>query len=283
MGEAILSGLAIGSAYVLMSLGFALDLAVCDIVNAAHGAFVVLGMYVMLKLVALGCPIAPAIALAAAVVAVISIPVYVFLIGPARASIGHRIQLVYTLLLLIASPAIFQIFFGGNILTVAHNFHTVSLLGGGLSTIEIASIIIAVVLTVGLNLVAKRTTVGKLAYAAGSYPVGASAIGLSISRVYTIVFVIAGATAGLAGGLIVSFQPVNPTLGLDFISVVFLVVIVGRTSLTGCLILGFLYGVVQALLNYFAPAAISTTAVYAVFLVALVLAQRSFSRRMVTV
>ena len=252
MGEAILSGLAVGSAFVLMSIGFALDLAICDIVNAAHGTFVVLGMYVMLKLVALGWPVVPAIVMAAAVVALISIPVYVFLIGPARNSAGHRIQLVYTLLLFIASPAIFQIFFGGNILTVAHNFHTIALFGGQLSTIEIASIITAIVLTVALSLLAKRTTLGKLASAAGSYPVGASAIGLSISRVYTIVFVIAGATAGLAGGLIVSFQPVNPALGLDFISVIFLVVIVGRTSLSGCLILGFLYGVVQALLNYFA-------------------------------
>jgi branched-subunit amino acid ABC-type transport system permease component len=63
--------------------------------------------------------------------------------------------------------------------------------------------------------------------------------------------------------------------------VVFLVVIVGRVSLTGCLILGFVYGVAQALLNYFAPAAISATLTYLVFLIALVLAQRGVSRRAV--
>jgi len=281
MNQAILSGLAVGSAYVLMSLGFALDLEVCDIVNAAHGAFVVLGMYVMLELVAVGWPVIGAIAAATVAVALVSFPVYVLLVGPARASAGHRIQLVYTLLLLIASPAVFQIFFGGDILAVAHNFSSVPIAGGSLSTIEIASIAVAVVLTAGLNVAAKRTTPGKLAYAAGRYPIGARAIGLSISRVYTLVFVLAGALAGLAGGLIVSFQPVSPTLGIAFISVVFLVVIVGRVSLTGCLILGFVYGVAQALLNYLAPAAISATLTYLVFLIALVLAQRGVSRRAV--
>jgi branched-chain amino acid transport system permease protein len=279
MDQAVLSGLAVGSAYVLMSLGFALDLEVCDIVNAAHGAFVVLGMYVMLKLVAAGWPVTGAIAAATVAVALVSVPVYIFLVGPARASAGHRMQLVYTLLLLIASPAIFQIFFGGDILTVAHNFSSVSVGGGTLSTIQIASIATAVALTAGLSLAAKRTTFGKLAYAAGRYPLGARAIGLSITRVYTLVFVLAGALAGLAGGLIVSFQPASPALGLEFVSVVFLVVIVGRTSLTGCLVLGFAYGVVQALLNYFAPAALSATSTYLVFLIALVLAQRGLTRR----
>ena len=62
MIQAILSGLAVGSAYVLMSVGFALDLEICDIVNAAHGAFVVLGMYVMLKLTGVGWPVPAAIA-----------------------------------------------------------------------------------------------------------------------------------------------------------------------------------------------------------------------------
>lgn len=277
MIQAILSGLAVGSAYVLMSLGFALDLQICDIVNAAHGAFVVLGMYTMLELVGTGWPVPAAIAASALAVAVVSLPVYVLLVGPARASAGHRIQLVYTLLLLIASPAVFQIFFGGDILTVAHNFSSVPIAGGALSTIEMASIAAAVVLTAGLHLAATRTSAGKLAYAAGRYPLGARAIGLSITRVYTLVFVLAGALAGLAGGLIVSFQPVSPTLGLEFISVVFLVVIVGRVSLTGCLILGFAYGVAQALLDYFAPAAISATLTYLVFLAALVMAQRGVS------
>lgn len=280
MGQAIWSGLAIGSAYVLMSLGFTLDLEVCDIVNAAHGVFVVLGMYVMLKLTGVGWPIAGAIAAASAAVALISVPVYVFLVGPARASAGHRIQLVFTLLLLIVSPAVFQIFFGGNILTVPHNFSLVTLPGGGLSTIELASIGAAVVLTACLALAARRSTLGKLAYTAGRYPVGAQAIGVSIPWVYLLVFVLAGALAGLAGGLIVSFQPVSPALGLEFISVVFLVVIVGRASLGGCLVLGFIYGVAQALLNYFAPAAISAVSVYVIFLIALVVAQRASTRRL---
>lgn len=274
MGQAIWSGLAVGAAYALMALGFALELEVCDIVNAAHGAFVVLGMYMMLKLMAAGAPTVLAVLGAVAVVTVIAVPIYFLFVGPARASAGHRIQLVYTLLILIASPAVFQLIFGGDILAISHNFYRVSLPGGALSSGEIATVVIAALAAVGLSVAARKTTIGKLAYVAGRYDQGAKAIGISIPRVYAAVFLLGSALAGLAGGLAVSFQPVSPTLGIQFVSVVFLVALVARTSLIGCLILGLVYGVAQALLDYYAPSALSASLTYAVFLVALVLVQQ---------
>ena len=278
MGQALWSGIAVGAGYALMALGFALDLEVCDIVNAAHGAFVVLGMYLALELMGAGVPVVLSAAVATVAVAAVAMPVYFLFVGPARATAGHRVQLIYTLLILIASPAVFQLLFGGNILAVSHQFARVALPGGALSTDELATIGLAVLLCIGGSLVARTTTAGKLAYVAGRYPQGARAIGLSIPRVYAIVFLIGSALAGLAGALIVSFQPVSPTLGVTFVSIVFLVTLVSGTSLVGCLVLGLAYGVAQALLTYYAPAAVSASLTYAVFLVALVLVQQRLSR-----
>lgn len=278
MGQAVWSGLAVGAAYALMSLGFALELEVCDIVNAAHGAFVVLGMYIMLELVGAGVPVVAAVAVAAAAVGVLSVPIYFLFVGPARASAGHRVQLIYTLLILIVSPAAFQLLFGGNILTVNHAFSRIGLPGGALNTAQVATIVIAVVLSIGVALAARGSTWGKLAYVAGRYPTGARAIGVSIPRVYAMVFVIGGVLAGLAGGLIVPFQPVSPTLAIEFVSIVFLVALVGRTSPVGCLFLGLLYGLAQALFDYLLPADISAWLTFAVFLGALMVVQRQTIR-----
>ena len=283
MGQALWSGLAVGAGYALMALGFALDLEVCDIVNAAHGAFVVLGMYVALELLKSGVPVVAAALVATVVVAAVAVPVYFLFVGPARATAGHRVQLIYTLLILIASPAVFQLLFGGNILAVAHEFARVALPGGALSTDQLATIALAVVLCVGGSVVSRTTTAGKLAYVAGRYPQGARAIGLSIPRMYATVFLIGSALAGVAGALIVSFQPVSPTLGVTFVSVVFLVTLVAATSLVGCLVLGLAYGVAQALLTFYAPAAVSASLTYAVFLVALVLGQQRLARSRVAV
>jgi branched-chain amino acid transport system permease protein len=278
MGQALWSGLAVGAAYTLMALGFALELELCDIVNAAHGAFVVLGMYLTLELLNGGVPVLAAVVAATAAVAAVAVPSYVFFVGPARATPGHRIQLIYTLLILIASPAVFQLLFGGDILAVNHRFAQVALPGGALSTIELATIALAVVLGVGLSLASRLTTIGKLVYAAGRYAQGARAIGVPIPRVYAAVFILGSGLAGFAGALIVPFQPVSPALGVELVSVVFLVALVANTSLLGCLVLGLVYGVAQALLNYYAPAAVSASLAYAVFLVALVLVRQRASR-----
>ncbi len=270
MSAAVLSGLAVGAAYVLMSLGFTLELGIADIVNTAHGAFVVASMYATLEVVGAGVPVYLAIALVGLAAGVVSYPVYKLLIEPARAQSGHRMQLVVTLLLLSGLTVVFQLVFGADVQSLGHPFGTVSLLGGTLSTAQLVVIVCAVVISVGLFLAARYTEIGKIAYVASLYPLGARSVGIPVQRVYEAVFCLAGALAGIAGGFIVTFQSVEPTQSLQFVIVVFLVTLVGRTHLLGCLFVGFGYGVVQAVLGYSLDNSISGTLTLAVLLVALV-------------
>lgn len=270
MSQALLSGLVVGSAYVLMSLGFALEFGIADIVNAAHGTFVLGGMYATLKLTEAGLPVTVAVVMSVVIVAAVSYPLYVMIIAPGRAVAGHRLQLVYTLLLLSGLTAVYQLAFGPDLQLIHARFRSVQLFGATVTTAQIASFAIAIVVAVALFVLAKRTAIGKAAYAAGLYQRAARSLGAPIARIYTAIFVLGGALAGLAGGLIATFQPAEPTLGLEFVLVVFLIVIVGRTSLLGCLVLGLVYGVAQALLGYYAPASVASALTYAVFLVLLI-------------
>lgn len=273
MTEAVLGGLAIGALYVLMSIGFALNLEIADIVNAAHGAFVVGAMYTTLRLVSHGVPVYPAILLSGVIVGFFSWIFYLAFMRSARAQTGHRIQLVYSLLFFSALTALYQLFFGANIQTLSTTFGSVKMFGGYLTTAQIASIALALVIPGVLYGLARFSMLGKVAYTASRYPLGARSIGVPVDRVYMIVFVLAGVLAGIAGGALVTFLPVQPGLGLQYTVVVFLVALVARTNLLGCVIVGFLYGVVESVLAYHISASTATTVTIAIFFVAL-MAQR---------
>ena len=269
MEQAILSGAAVGALYVLMSMGFALNLEIADIVNIAHGTFVVGAMYMTLELIKHGMDLPMAILLTALAAGVVAHPVYVLLIRPARAQSGHAFMLVFTLLLFSAMTVLFQLFFSADVQSIPRHFKGVSILGGTLTVPQIAGIVLAIVMSIGLYLAARFTMIGKLAYVASRYPLGARSVGVPVNRIYNSVFVLSGVLAGLAGGVAITFQSVQPTMGLDYVIVVFLVALVARTNLLGCLVLGLAYGIVQSALAYAIDASTAATLTLVVFLVAL--------------
>lgn len=273
MDQAILSGTAVGALYVLMSVGFALSLDIADIVNASHGVFVVGAMYATLELVDAGVGLYLAVVLAGLGVALFSWPFYALFMRSARAETGHRVQLVYTLLFFSALTVVYQLIWGADIRTLGRDFSQVSLFGGYLTSAQIVAIVLAVAVPVGLYLVARFTMIGKLAYVASRYPLGARSIGTPVDRIYGVIFCLAGFLAGIAGGVLMTFQPVEPTLGLQYTVVVFLVALVAQTNLLACVGVGLAYGIVQSVLSYQLDPATGSTLTLVVFLVAL-LAER---------
>lgn len=271
MDQALLSGLAVGSTYVLMTLGFALALAIADIMNAAHGAFVVGGMYVVLLLTDFGVHPIPAVLLAVVALGAASYLVYRLLLASAKTELGHGTQLVYTLLLLSGLTVLYQFLFGADVRTVDADFGNVHLLGGTLTIPQAVAIVVALVVGLMLFAAVRYTYVGKIGYVAGAYPLGAESIGVPIKRVYAAVFVLSGALAGLAGGLIVTFQPVSPTLGLGFLVVAILVALAAKLGIVMTVVLGFAYGVFQSALNYSAPATVAAVLPLAGFFILIIL------------
>ena len=269
MEQAILSGAAVGALYVLMSMGFALNLEIADIVNVAHGTFVVGAMYMTLELAHAGVNLPVAIVLTALAAGVVSYPVYVLLIQPARSQSGHAYMLVFTLLLFSAMTVLFQLMFSADVQSLRMHFTSVHLFGGTLTVPQIAGIVLAIVASLGLYLAARFTMIGKLAYVASRYPLGARSIGVPVNRIYASVFMLSGVLAGLAGGMAITFQSVQPTMGLDYVIVVFLVALVARTNLIGCLVLGLAYGIAQSALAYAMNASTAATLTLVVFLIAL--------------
>lgn len=100
----------------------------------------------------------------------------------------------------------------------------------------------------GIWLFLNRTITGK-AIRAGIEDVDhVEGLGINVSRLFTLTFVIAGTLSGLAGGLHAPLVMVDPQMGLEVLAFVFMVVIIGGLgSIKGTLVSAFIVGQIVSL------------------------------------
>jgi len=111
-------------------------------------------------------------------------------------------------------------------------------------------IVVAVAFLVyaGIWLFLNRTIIGKAIRAGIENVEHVEGLGINVSRLFTITFIIAGALSGLAGGLHAPLIMVDPSMGLEVLAFVFMVVIIGGLgSIKGTLVSAFLVGQVVSL------------------------------------
>jgi branched-subunit amino acid ABC-type transport system permease component len=107
---------------------------------------------------------------------------------------------------------------------------------------------IAVLVYAGIWLFLNRTIIGKAIRAGIENVEHVEGLGINVSRLFTITFIIAGALSGLAGGLQAPLIMVDPQMGLEVLAFVFMVVIIGGLgSIKGTLISAFIVGQVVSI------------------------------------
>jgi len=107
---------------------------------------------------------------------------------------------------------------------------------------------IAAVVYAGIWVFLNRTIIGKAIRAGIENVEHVEGLGINVSRLFTITFVIAGTLSGLAGGLHAPLIMVDPQMGLEVLAFVFMVVIIGGLgSIKGTLVSAFIVGQVVSL------------------------------------
>ncbi|WP_136659408.1 branched-chain amino acid ABC transporter permease [Nitratireductor sp. XY-223] len=247
-----LNGLAIAMILILIASGLTLLLGVLGILNFAHGGFYMLGAFMMFSLGQWGLggmwfwvgliTIPLALALVAAVVEICLLrPLY------------HRERL-YTLLLTFGLAMVFDDL---ALLIWGRDFKTVpvpELLSGAVSIGNygfplhfIFIIVVGPVVCALLWYLLYRTPFGKLIRAASTDTEMLGALGVNVNLVFTGVFALSAALAGLAGLLVAPIRSIVPGMGLEiFIESFIVVVIGGMGSLGGAIIGALLIGQIKA-------------------------------------
>lgn len=124
----------------------------------------------------------------------------------------------------------------------------VSVLGTDVPVYRLIVIVLAVLVYAGIWLFLNRTIIGKAIRAGIEDVQHVEGLGINVSRLFTLTFIIAGTLSGLAGGLHAPLIMVDPQMGLEVLAFVFMVVIIGGLgSIKGTAVSAILVGQVVSL------------------------------------
>jgi branched-chain amino acid transport system permease protein len=270
--QVIVSGLLLGAVYALFSSGLTLIWGMMNVINFAHGDFVMLAMYtafVIWKLLGLGP--AASVPEAALVLATVGVIAYFALVrhimrGPMIAQIlgtfGLALLLRYTVFWA----------FGANFLSLPDNLvgGTFDILGIRIQASRLLAGSVAVLVTLGLHLLLTRTALGSRMLAVSEDAAAAQLMGIRPDHMQAIAWALAAGATGIAGALIATFFYVAPTVGETLAIVAFVTVSLGGFgSVPGALVAGLLIGVIESLSAYMIGAVYKDIVVYSLFVAVL--------------
>ena len=266
--QVIAGGLLLGAVYALFSSGLTLIWGMMNVINFAHGDFVMLGMYVAFVIFSLfgvgplvGAPVATM------ALATLGVIVYFALIrdimkGPMLAQVLGTFGLA-----LLLRYSVFW-WFGANFLSLPQNLvgGTLAFLGLRIEASRLLAGVVALLVTLGLHLLLTRTALGSKLLAVAEDETAAQLMGIRPDTMQAIAWAIAAGATGLAGALIATFFYIVPTVGETLGIVAFVTVSLGGFgSVPGALVAGLLIGVIESLSGYLIGAVYQDIVVYALF------------------
>jgi len=248
--QQLVLGLLLGGVYVSVALGFSLVWGILNIVNLAHGAFVIIGAYITWVLFSrLG--VDPFLSLP-----VDALVLFALGYGLQRGLINRviRAPLLFTFLLTfginLVIVSLLLLIFSPDFRSVTPRYSGSGLSLGSVTIpyIGLARLGIAMLLALVLWFVLNRTRIGAGIQAVGADRDAAQLVGIDLRHVYALTFAIGAAFAGVAGGLIGLQQSITPTAGDPFTLQSFAVVILGGLGRVSATIAGgLLFGLIQVL------------------------------------
>jgi|UniRef100_UPI0040484979 branched-chain amino acid transport system permease protein len=287
--QSLIAGVLIGAVYGLMCVGLGLIFGLMRVINFAQGEFLMLGMYgafYTFGWFGLSGMFGPV--LAALLSSVFSFAmgwlVHRFILsnstGRAVAGTegdGHYQQLILTLgvSLVLANGAL--LLFGNLPLSIRTPYASQAWELGPLAEdgmllfffnkARVLAVISAVVITSATYLFISRSRIGKTLRAAADNPDAATYMGIDVTRAHRISFSLGAAITAIAGGLVASYYPFQPYIGLEFVVIMYAgVVLGGLGSIMGPFWGGLIIGIVQQTSALFLPMQLQNGTIFVLFL-----------------
>ncbi|HKO06724.1 MAG TPA: branched-chain amino acid ABC transporter permease [Alphaproteobacteria bacterium] len=256
LANAVISGLLLGGFYAAVTVGVSISFGMLDIVNIAHPAFIILGSYIV-YIVNGSLGIDPLLT------SVIMAPAF-YLLGAAiyqvyylsfekRGQESLRGLAFFFGLLFITEVALVLVF------GVDYRYVEASYIGPslhlGFAILPLRMLVpcaVSLALLGGLQLFLQKSFAGRAILAVSQDALALQLMAVSPSRIKRLAFGISIAMAGVAGALLIIIQPVEPSIGRDYIGRVFAICVLGGMgSLPGTLIAAMLLGIVESITSTF--------------------------------
>ncbi|MDR2333278.1 MAG: branched-chain amino acid ABC transporter permease [Burkholderiaceae bacterium] len=265
--QAVFSGLALGSIYALVAVGFNITFNTTRTLNFGQGEFLVAGAFVAVSVILLlaGKNITDSLVpgdvtmvryvlsllATMAVLGVLGVILYYAAVRPfvgragmawVMSTIGFGIIIQNTALAIWGpSPMVMPSPLGSDVIRLG---------GAGVLPQEILVLAASVVVLLALDFVMRRTRIGKAVRAVAQNGAAATLMGINVSAIIVLAFVISSSLAGLAGLLIAPITTASVFMGMSLALKAFSSAILGGlTSPRGCMVGGFILGIIEALVG----------------------------------
>ena len=270
--QTLVSGILIGLIYALVAVGLTLIFGVMDIVNFAHGEFVMFGMYSGFWLFA-WYALDPLYTLPLTMILLFALGALVYRAVIRRIIEAPMLSQIFTTFgLMILFRGLAQFLWKPDFRTVSKSVvqGAISLRGIQVGTPELVAGVGAVLLTVVIYLFLTKTKTGAALEATAADKESARLMGIDSQKMFLLAWGIGAACAGAAGSLLATFFPIFPDVGANFILIAFVVVCLGGFgSITGALYAGVLVGVIEVMGGLLIGPQFKTAIVLLLFLIVL--------------
>ena len=270
MLQAVISGILLGGVYGLFSMGFSLAFGVMRIVNFAHGEMVMLGMYLgFLAFTYLHLDPLVMVLLAPIVIGLLGAFVYntIYRRYVGRATLQ---QLLAAIALAMILQSLAEMVFSPETHAVRNAWGGQYLLIGSVfvSYAQVSAFVVAVICVGLVELVLHRTRWGQVIRAVADDAETAELVGQNAHFINLTAFALATGLAGAAGAVLVTYYPVNPTVGFALMPIALIATVLGGLgSVGGAFLGGIICGVMEQVASVLMTPALQDLPLYLLLLI----------------
>jgi branched-chain amino acid transport system permease protein len=254
--NAIVAGLLLGAFYAAVTAGVSISFGMLDIVNIAHPAFIILGSYIA-YFININYGVDPIL------VSILALPAF-YALGAVVYQVYYQSfekrgqeslrGLAFFFGLLFVTEVSLILVFG-----VDYRYVEAAYIGPsihiGLIDLPLRMLVpclVALTLFATLQLFVTRTFLGRAIMAVSQDQLALQLMAADPIRIKRVAFAISIAAASIAGALLIIIQPIEPSVGRDYIGRIFAICVLGGLgSMPGTLIAAILLGVVESLTSTF--------------------------------
>jgi branched-chain amino acid transport system permease protein len=254
--NALVAGLLLGAFYAAVTVGVSISFGILDIVNIAHPGFVILGSYIAYIINA-------RLGLDPILISVLMLPVF-YALGALVYQVYYQSfekrgqdslrGLAFFFGLLFVTEIVLVLVFG-----VDYRYVHASYIGPswnlGIIDLPLRMLVpclVALALFAALQIFLTKTFIGRAIMGVAQDQLALQLMGASPTRIKRTAFAISIATCAVAGALLIIIQPVEPSVGREYIGRVFAICVLGGLgSLPGTLIGAMMLGILESFTSTF--------------------------------
>jgi branched-chain amino acid transport system permease protein len=258
LGQNLVFGILVGALYGLAALGLSLIFGVTKFLNVAHGELLMFGGYASFWAFSLlGLDPFLTIPITIAFLFIIGAILYALVFSrtvklPEEAKIKNSLLVAFGLSVILQNLALRFWTADERGVTTAYYGASLTIFDTKFPLIRLASLAVALIFLVGLQLFLWKTYTGKAIRATVQNWEAASLMGIDTQKVFLLSFAIGSALAGVAGTLVVVNYSIQPVMGLGWTMKALIVMVLGGLgSIPGTFIGGLILGVTESLTSFF--------------------------------